>query len=115
MPAFICIFCSLIAGVLYELAGEPGGFPAILTLVATYLVPASIALWARADAARRGSNVPYDFDSLFFFTWPVAAPVYLLRTRGLSGCGPIVIFILLFLIVLLLETLLAPEQFFVRP
>lgn len=98
------------ASVLYGIAGEPGGVPAILMVVAAYLLPASIALWIRADATRRGSSVPYDFDSLFFFAWPIAAPVYLLRTRGWSGCGPIAVFVLLVLMAFLLESVLVLTQ-----
>src|SRR3981081_3281461 len=106
MLTFVCIFCSLFASVLYGFDGEPHGLPAILAVIAAYLLPASIALWVRTDAARRRSPLPYDLDSFVFFFWPVAAPVYLLRTRGWSGCGPIALFIVLAIGVLVLESLL---------
>lgn len=60
-----------------------------LELVAGWLLPASIASWVQADAQRRGAPFPYDLASFVFLIWPVAAPFYLLRTRGWRGCGPI--------------------------
>ena len=36
-----------------------------------------------ADARKRGRALPYDFDNLLFFAWPVILPVYLLETRKL--------------------------------
>jgi hypothetical protein len=111
MLAFVCIFCSLLSSALYGLAGAPGGFPAVLELVAAYLFPASIALWVRSDAAKRHQDVPYDFDSLVFLFWPIAAPVYLLRTRGWSGCGPIILFVVLSLVAVLLESVLVYYRF----
>jgi hypothetical protein len=110
MLTVVCIFCSLFTSVLYGFAGEPSGLPAILDVVAAYLFPASIALWVRTDAARRRCPLPYDLDSFVFIFWPVAAPVYLLRTRGWSGCGPIVLFIALAIVVLLLESLLVTQR-----
>ena len=98
MLASVCILCSLIASILYGFAGAPNGAPAIAALMAGYLFNASIALWVSSDAMRRGARVAYDFDSLVFFTWPITAPVYLLRTRGARGCG-LIILCLLFLII----------------
>jgi hypothetical protein len=115
MLTFVCIFCSLFASVLYSFAGEPGGLPAILDVAAAYLFPASLALWVRADAAKRGSPLPYDLDSFVFVFWPVAAPVYLLRTRGWRGCGPIFLFILLATVVVLLESLLVTQRSYLSP
>ena len=96
----------MLTSVLYLYAGAPAGLPAILELVAAYLFPASIALWVRADAARRRSRVPYDFDSFVFFFWPLLAPVYLFRTRGWDGCGPVALFVGLLVASLLLQALL---------
>jgi hypothetical protein len=103
MLTLVCVICSLLASILYGFAGEPGGAPAIAALVASYLFNASIALWVSADAMRRRPTVPYDFDSLVFFTWPVTAPVYLLRTRGARGCGLIILFFLILVIASALE------------
>ena len=103
MLALITVFCSLVAVMLYGAAGEPSGGPAVAAVVATYLFPASIALWVYRDVARRGSHLAYDFDSLVFFTWPVAAPVYLLRTQGTRGCGVIILFVLVFVALTLVD------------
>ena len=103
MLAFVCIICTLLVSLLYSVAGQPDGVPLILAEVAAYLFPASIALWVRADMQRRHRAPPYDLDSFVFFFWPVAAPVYLLRTRGWSGCGPIVLGFVIVLAAVLLE------------
>jgi phosphotransferase system glucose/maltose/N-acetylglucosamine-specific IIC component len=110
MLTFVCIICSLLASILYGLAREPGGAPAIAAIVAGYLFNASISLWVSADAMRRGTSVPYDFDSFVFFTWPITAPVYLLRTRGARGCGVIILFLLFLLISVLFELAFAPRE-----
>lgn len=111
MLTFVCIICSMLATILHGFAGEPGGAPAIAALVAAYLFPASIALWVSADAARRGASVPYDFDSFIFFTWPITAPAYLLRTRGARGCGIILLVLLILVVVSLFEFAVAPRVF----
>jgi hypothetical protein len=111
MLGFVCIICSLMASILYGFAGEPGGAPAIAALVAGYLFNASIALWVSADAMRRGASVPYDFDSFVFFTWPITAPAYLLRTRGGRGCGVIILFLLFLIIASLFEFAFGPRGF----
>ena len=114
MLAFVCIVCSLVASILYRFAGEPGGAAAIAALLASYLFNASIALWVSADAMRRGANVPYDFDSFVFFTWPITAPAYLLRTRGARGCGVIILLLLCFIIAILLEEFAFESRAFPR-
>ena len=110
MLTFVCIICSLLTSVLYGFAGEPGGAPAIAALVASYLFNASIALWVSTDAMRRGAGVPYDFDSFVFFTWPITAPAYLLRTRGARGCGLVILFFLLLVIASLFEFAYASRE-----
>jgi uncharacterized protein involved in response to NO len=110
MLAFVCIICSLTTSILYGFAGEPGGPPAIAALVASYLFNASIALWVSADVARRGASVPYDFDSFVFFTWPITAPAYLLRTRGTRGCGVIMLVLLFLIISVLFEFAFASRE-----
>ena len=97
----------MLASVLYLSAGAPDGLPAFLEVVAAYLFPTSIGLWVRGDAAERRRSVPYDFDSFVFFFWPILAPVYLFRTRGWGGCGPIALFAVVLVVSLLLEVLLA--------
>ena len=115
MLAFVCIVCSMLASILYGFAGEPDGAPAIAALVAGYLFNASIALWVYADAVRRGANVPYDFDSFVFFTWPITAPAYLLRSRGARGCGVIILFLLLLIISMLFEFVIESREFVSQP
>ncbi len=100
----------MVASALYGFADEPSGLPGILGLTAAYLFPAGIALWVRIDAARRRSRVPYDFDSFIFFLWPLAAPVYLFRTRGWRAFGPIVFFVASSIVVVLFEGLLLSLQ-----
>ena len=93
MLASLSIFCTLAAVQLHLFLGKPGGLPAVSALLATYLLPSSIALWLQADARARGRSIPYDFDALIFFLWPFVAPVYLFRTRGWDAFGPIAIFV----------------------
>ena len=38
-----------------------------------------------ADAHKRGRKLPYDFDSVVYFAWPVIVPVYIFQTRGVRG------------------------------
>jgi len=74
-----------------------------------------VSLWVEADALRRGREVAYDFDSLFFFLWPFVAPIYLFRTRGWDALSPIGLFLLLqiggFLFAALLGYPLSMEYF----
>jgi hypothetical protein len=91
----VCIFCALAARAIHKGLGEPGGLPAIAALVAWYLLPSAIALWVRADASARGRQLPYDFDSLVFFAWPLVTPFYLFSTRGSGALCVIGSFLLL--------------------
>ncbi len=96
MLTLVCVFCAIATVELHSVIGEPGGAPAIAAAVALYLVPASIALWVRADAQARGRRPAYDFDSLVFITWTVAAPIYLFSTRGWRALGIIVLFLVVY-------------------
>ena len=95
MLTALCIFCASAAGAFHEFLGEPSGPLAILAVLAGYVLSSSVALWIRADAIQRGRRVAYDFDSLFFFFWPFAAPIYLFRTRGWDAVGLLSLFLLL--------------------
>jgi hypothetical protein len=95
---------------LYAIADQPGGAPGVAALVASYLFHASIALWVYGDAVRRGAKVPYDFDSFVYFTWPVTAPAYLLRSRGARGCGIIILFLLLIVLTIAVDLFLASRE-----
>lgn len=85
MLAAAAIFCATAAYELDKFIGAPRGLPALLAFVAYYLVPASLALWAVADARERGRVSVYDFGSFIFFLWPVLLPIYLFQTRGLRA------------------------------
>jgi len=96
MLAALSIFCAVAAYELHWFLGSPGGLPAIAALVASYLLPASIALGGSADARDQRYRAPYDFDSLVFFLWPVLAPIYLFQTRGWRGIGILGLFVVVF-------------------
>jgi hypothetical protein len=66
-----------------------------LGAVSDYSLGLTVCAWILADARERRRSVCYDFDSLMFFFWPVAAPIYLFQTRGLRGFIPIVAFLLI--------------------
>ena len=75
MLAAAAIFCATAAYELDKFIGAPRGLPALLAFVAYYLVPASLALWAVADARERGRVSVYDFGSfIFFFSGPFSYP-----------------------------------------
>ena len=94
---------------LHALIGEPGGLPAILALASYFLLPASVSLWVRTDAYSRGKRPPYDFDSLIFFLWPIAGPIYLFATRGWRGFAPIALFLVAYIGGVLFALLLSPR------
>jgi hypothetical protein len=96
--AAVAIFCATAAYELDKFIGAPNGLPAILTLVAIYLLPASIALWTVADAQERGRSMSYDFGSFIFFLWPLLAPIYIFQTRGVRAFGTIGLFALALLV-----------------
>ena len=93
MLALLCIFCTTAALAFHEFIGGPGGLPVVCAIAANYLMPASIALWIQIDAHERGRRVAYDFDTLSFILWPIVAPVYLFRTRGVGAFGPLAAFV----------------------
>ncbi len=107
MLALVCIFCSMVTSVLYGVAGEPNGLPALAELISQYLFAASIAVWVQRDVMRRQRTMPYDFDTLIFIFWPFATPVYLFRTRGWRALGSNALFIAVAGLVLVFECALA--------
>jgi len=44
-----------------------------------------LATWVRLDRRYRDLGLPFEFEAFVFFAWPVAAPYYLYRTRGMRG------------------------------
>lgn len=107
MLASLCIFCAVTVEAFHYFVGEPSGPLAIVAVLAGYLWCSSVALWVQADAAHRGQETLYDFDSLVFFVWPFVAPLYLFRTRGWDAIGPIGLFLLCQLGGILFAALLA--------
>ena len=106
MLSGICIFCAIAAFKFHEYVGGPGGVPAVCALIADYLLASTIALWVQSDAQERRRPLPYDFASFVFLVWPIAAPIYLVRTRGWRGLGAIGSFLLLWLFAVLFAFLL---------
>jgi hypothetical protein len=89
-------YCLATAG-LHKSLGSPPGLAAFAAILATYVLPNSIALWLLADAQRRRRQLPYDFGSFVFFAWWVLVPLYLFSTRGWRGIIPLGLFVLLYL------------------
>jgi hypothetical protein len=110
MLTALCIFCATAAMGFHIFLGEPSGPIAILSLFASWILSSDLALWVQADAVQRGIAVAYDFDSLFFLLWPLAAFIYLYQTRGWRALAPIGLFMLLLLAGLLFAAVLAYPQ-----
>ena len=105
MLTALCIFCSALAAGLFDFVENPTTSTLVAGLLATYLHPASIALWVHRDAHGRRRSLPYDFAGFVFLFWPILGPVYLFRTRGVRAFGPIAIFLLLMLVATVLGSL----------
>ena len=90
------MFYCLATGVMHESVGSPPGIPAFATILASILLPGSVALWVVADAQHGRRSLPYDFGSFAFFAWWALVPIYLFSTRGWRGFIPIGWFILLY-------------------
>ena len=43
--------------------------------------------WCVVDSRMRGSPIVHSLHWIIFFTWPIAVPIYLIRSRGLRGLG----------------------------
>src|SRR5216117_2437189 len=89
-------YCLATAG-LHKSLGSPPGLAAVAAILATYLLPSSIALWVLADAQQHRRQLPYDFGSFVFFAWWALVPIYLFSTRGWRGIIPLGWFVLLYL------------------
>ena len=94
LPA--AMFYCLTTGVMHDRVNSPPGIPAFTAILASILLPGSVALWVLADAQRGHRSLPYDFGSFVFFTWWALVPIYLFSTRGWRGFIPIGWFILLY-------------------
>jgi hypothetical protein len=67
----------------------------------------AISFWVTVDARQRRRDVPYDYDSLMFFAWPILGPVYLWQTRRWRAGITLLWFILLLSVASIGELLLA--------
>lgn len=56
-------------------------------LLSSLLLACSAAGWCAADALRRGKSMPWAVKLLTFLFWPIAAPIYLIVSRGWRGVG----------------------------
>ena len=45
------------------------------------------AWWAVSDARDRGKPILHILQLLVFLSWPIAVPIYLIKTRGFRGLG----------------------------
>src|SRR4051812_14121082 len=64
-----------------------------LELVWGYLLNWIVAEWIIRDSQRRSLHPCYDYDTFLFAIWPLLAPIYLFKTRGLRAFIPIAAFI----------------------
>jgi hypothetical protein len=66
----------------------------------------ALAWWVRADGRARRFAVPFEFEAVVFFSWPLAVPYYLLSTRRwrgvIAGIGILGLFLLPTLVAIVL-------------
>src|ERR1035441_2454960 len=86
LPA--AMFYCLTTGVMHDRVNSPPGIPAFTAILASILLPGSVALWVLADAQKERRSLPYDFGSFVFFAWWALVPIYLFSTRGWRGFIP---------------------------
>lgn len=55
-----------------------------------------VVLWTLADQRAKAAHVPLDFSLWFLVFWPIALPIYLIRTRGVEGLVCFVGFVALY-------------------
>ena len=56
------------------------------------IMAASVATyWCVLDARILGRPIVQSVHWIMFFTWPLAVPIYLIRSRGLRGLGMVVL------------------------
>ena len=69
----------------------------LFTLVYYFSLAGLLAYWVHCDRLRTRATSSLDQGLFFYFTWPLALPVYLIRSRGVRrGLGALGIFILAF-------------------
>jgi hypothetical protein len=76
-------FCALSGGLYGWVAeAEPSNLVGLFSFVAPLI---AVTLWMRHDAARTRIGAVFDLGFLLSFSWPVAIPWYVWKTRGVSG------------------------------
>ena len=91
----VSIFLCVLAGTLCDVRGVSAEAGELAGPLSSFLLANTVALWVVADARSRKIELPWDGGTFVFFTWPLFAPVYLLRTRGWRGIVPLGWFVLL--------------------
>lgn len=69
------------SGIMQTLASPP----AWLLWLNALLAASAVTTWCVVDAKHQGQRIVQVLQVLLFFTWPVGAPVYLVRSRGWFG------------------------------
>jgi hypothetical protein len=64
---------------------ESGYVPLVVRVFAALTMAAAATMWCIVDASSRGDYYPHSFRWLTMIVWPVAVPVYLVRTRKRRG------------------------------
>src|SRR4051812_41268348 len=109
---FLLWFFSSPAAIFYALTGgwlcmdlEHFGSPApVANYLMRLLLGAAVTRWVVGEAGRAGHQVSYDFPTFCFFSWPVFAPVFVFRTRGLRAFAVLGWFALIFVASVFLAT-----------
>ena len=69
----------------------------LFTLVYYFALAGLLAYWVHCDRLRTHASSSLDQGMYFYFTWPLALPVYLFKSRGFwRGLGALSLFILAF-------------------
>lgn len=82
----ICIYVMAAAWGLGPLiAHSPAG--ALLLILVTILLPSAMTGWCVVDARIARKPILHSLYFIIFFTWLLAVPIYLIKSRGLRGLG----------------------------
>jgi hypothetical protein len=80
--AVFCAACTVFATMYGFFLLEPA--PAMLFLLG-WGPPIGVTGWLTADSKRTRAIQAYDTGLLFYLSWPLTLPWYVLRTRGRAG------------------------------
>ncbi len=75
---YVLVACS---GTVQVVIPENGGLYFLFTL----LIATAVTMWAVLDSRIRNHPMLHIVQFLFLISWPIAAPVYLIWTRGRRG------------------------------